>query len=74
MSGATNIGTRRPLAVDAGDVKQQIEQGAESLLAMVSCWHLTQVRESHIVGAERSLVGLSVLLSQLRNFTPPSAA
>lgn len=67
-------GERHAYTPDKGDVVENIIRGCESLHAQVSGWHLTVLRESHIIGAERSLVALQALLIQLRGHVPASAA
>ncbi|MEO5625738.1 MAG: hypothetical protein ABIQ70_07010 [Dokdonella sp.] len=74
MSEPVNIATRRAIATDAAEIVRQIEQGAETLHTLVSGWPLSVVRSPDIIGAERSLVGLQVLLAQLRNHTKPHTA
>lgn len=71
MSGTIDLAARRAArTLDAGAIKEQIADGAESLYAFVSGWNLTHVREAHIVGAERSLVALQGLLIKLRARLP----
>jgi hypothetical protein len=55
---------------DRGSIVQAINEGAEALLAQVSGWQCTYLRESHIVGAERALSALQGLLTALRAFVP----
>lgn len=77
MTAPIDLGARRAArTLDAAAIKQQIAEGAESLFALVSGWHLTHVREAHVVGAERSLIALQGLLIQLRAKLPeaPDAA
>lgn len=75
MSTVVDLSVRRAhLPIDRRGVVDAIVEGAESLHAMTSAWPLTSLRESHVVGAERSLVALQTLLSQLRRHVPASGA
>lgn len=58
----------RPL--DRGQIVQNIDEGIAALHESVASWPRTHLRESHIVGAERSLVALHGLLVALRKFVP----
>lgn len=51
---------------DPRAIVEQVVEGSESLLAVVSSWPLTHLRNSHIVGAERSLIALQGLLVRLK--------
>jgi len=57
---------QRPIDRDA--IIANLADGAGSLLASFSGWPVTFLRESHIVGAERTLVALQGLLIELRAF------
>jgi hypothetical protein len=59
---------------DRGTIVDNVIDGAESLHALVSGWHLTALRESHVVGAEHSLVALQTMLIALRQHVPVSGA
>ncbi len=57
--------------VDKGQVIANIEAGVNSLHETVARWPYTMnLRESHLIGAERSLVALQILLIDLRAFVP----
>ena len=63
---------------DSGVVLEDLKSGAESLLAVVSSWPCVPLRESHLIGAERTLTALQALLYELRGFVstqggPPDA-
>lgn len=55
---------------DRGQIVQDIIEGTESLHAHVSGWPVTYLRESHIIGVERSLVALLGELIALRAYVP----
>jgi len=56
--------------VDAGSIIRNIDEGIAALHTEVSSWPHVHMRESRIVGAERSLVALQGLLIDLRAFVP----
>lgn len=75
MSAAINLQERRALLpTDARSVVDALVEGAESLHAAASSLPLSPIRESALVGIERHLVSLSVLLSNLRRHVPASGA
>lgn len=55
---------------DRRAIIDNIDAGVTALLAQVSGWPVTFLRESHLIGAERSLVALQGLLIELREFVP----
>ncbi len=55
---------------DRRAIIDNIDAGVTALLAQVSGWPVTHLREAHIIGAERSLVALQGLLIELREFVP----
>lgn len=71
MTAVIDLPLRRPSAPrDARTVIDGIVERAESLHASAPAWPLTEVRESAIVGVERHMPALSVLLNDLRQHTP----
>ncbi|MEO5561367.1 MAG: hypothetical protein ABIR10_16985 [Dokdonella sp.] len=75
MSAAINLQERRALLpTDARNVIDAIVEGAESLHAAAASLPLSPIRESALIGIERHLVSLSVLLSNLRRHVPASGA
>jgi hypothetical protein len=56
--------------VDARQIIDNLIEGADALRADVSSWPGRFLRESNIIGAERSLVALQNLLIDLRAFVP----
>jgi hypothetical protein len=56
--------------IDAGTIIRNIDEGVAALYTAVAGWPYVHMRESHIVGAERSLVALQGLLIDLRAFVP----
>jgi hypothetical protein len=56
--------------VDAGTIIRNIDEGVAALYTDVASWPYIHMRESHIIGAERSLVALQGLLIDLRAFVP----
>lgn len=55
---------------DRRAILDNIDAGVTALLAQVAGWPFVVLRESHLVGAERSLVALQGLLIELREFVP----
>ncbi|MEO6687868.1 MAG: hypothetical protein ABIS07_17335 [Dokdonella sp.] len=75
MSAAVKLQERRALLpTDARSVVDAIVDGTESLHAAASSLPLSPIRESSVIGIERHLVSLSVLLSNLRRHVPASGA
>lgn len=61
---------RAALPRDSRSIIDNLNDGVASLYGQVSGWPVTFLRESHIVGAERSLVALRGLLIELRGHLP----
>jgi len=57
---------------DPQRVVDQVIEGTNALHCLVSTWDQDTIRETHIIGAERSLVGIQTLLSRLRAHVHPS--
>jgi len=77
MSAPVDLAARRAARTrDARSVVDDIVAGAESLHAIASSLPLQPISESRIVGVERHLVALGVLVADLRQRvgTPRGAA
>lgn len=71
MTAVTGMELRRALyAPPLGEIVEQVIHGSESLHAIVSDWRAGNLRESQIVGAQRSLIGLQNLLIGLSRHVP----
>ena len=74
MSAPVDLVARRAACTrDARSCVDDIVAGAESLHATASGLPLQPVSEARIVGLERHLVALGVLVANLRQHVPPTS-